>query len=385
MAEQAFLKLPQRVYLGEGLLDNLGTFLKTRENTNVLLLTDQGLLKTGLVQPLKDYFKENNIQYQIEAEIKPEPSYVQVDELFQKVSKFEFDTIIAIGGGSVMDAAKLISLLLHTKLSVKDLIDDPTQAQKHCATVFIPTTAGTGSEATINAIVGIPEKQVKFGIVSDAMLPDLVLLDVDNVKNLPKAILASSAIDALSHCVECFTAKNATIMSDGVALLGAKLIFKNILKAYQDPSDIMAREALQLGAFYGGVAITASGTNIVHALSYPLGGKFHIAHGVSNAILFKAGMETNKPVIKDRLAVLYDNIWSDEGGKTTDEKADFVIDKIAQVVKDTKIPTDLKKFGVKSSDLDFLVDSALEQKRLLSHNMKKLSRADVVNVYKSVM
>lgn len=385
MAEQAFLKLPQRVYLGEGLLDNLGTFLKTRENTNVLLLTDQGLLKTGLVQPLKDYFKENNIQYQIEAEIKPEPSYVQVNELFQKVSKFEFDTIIAIGGGSVMDAAKLISLLLHTKLSVKDLIDDPTQAQKHCATVFIPTTAGTGSEATINAIVGIPEKQVKFGIVSDAMLPDLVLLDVDNVKNLPKAILASSAIDALSHCVECFTAKNATIMSDGVALLGAKLIFKNILKAYQDPSDIMAREALQLGAFYGGVAITASGTNIVHALSYPLGGKFHIAHGVSNAILFKAGMETNKPVIKDRLAVLYDNIWSDEGGKTTDEKADFVIDKIAQVVKDTKIPTDLKKFGVKSSDLDFLVDSALEQKRLLSHNMKKLSRADVVNVYKSVM
>lgn len=385
MAEQAFLKLPQRVYLGEGLLDNLGTFLKTRENTNVLLLTDQGLLKTGLVQPLKDYFKENNIQYQIEAEIRPEPSYVQVDELFQKVSKFEFDTIIAIGGGSVMDAAKLISLLLHTKLSVKNLIDDPTQAKKHCATVFIPTTAGTGSEATINAIVGIPEKQVKFGIVSDAMLPDLVLLDVDNVKNLPKAILASSAIDALSHCVECFTAKNATIMSDGVALLGAKLIFKNILKAYQDPSDIMAREALQLGAFYGGVAITASGTNIVHALSYPLGGKFHIAHGVSNAILFKAGMETNKPVIKDRLAVLYDNIWSDEGGKTTDEKADFVIDKIAQVVKDTKIPTDLKKFGVKSSDLDFLVDSALEQKRLLSHNMKKLSRADVVNVYKSVM
>lgn len=385
MAEQAFLKLPQRVYLGEGLLDNLGTFLKTRENTNVLLLTDQGLLKTGLVQPLKYYFKENNIQYQIEAEIKPEPSYVQIDELFQKVSKFEFDTIIAIGGGSVMDAAKLISLLLHTKLSVKDLIDDPTQAQKHCATVFIPTTAGTGSEATINAIVGIPEKQVKFGIVSDAMLPDLVLLDVDNVKNLPKGILASSAIDALSHCVECFTAKNATIMSDGVALLGAKLIFKNILKAYQDPSDVMAREALQLGAFYGGVAITASGTNIVHALSYPLGGKFHIAHGVSNAILFKAGMETNKPVIKDRLAVLYDNIWSDEGGKTTDEKADFVIDKIAQVVKDTKIPTDLKKFGVKSSDLDFLVDSALEQKRLLSHNMKKLSRADVVNVYKSVM
>lgn len=385
MAETAFLKLPQRVYLGKGLLDDLGAFLKMRKNTNVLLFTDEGLLKAGLVQPLKDYLEENKIQYHIEAEIKPEPSYVQVDELFQKVSKFEFSTIIAIGGGSVMDAAKLISLLLHTKISVKDLINNPTKAQKHCATVFIPTTAGTGSEATINAIVSIPEKQVKFGIVSEAMLPDLVLLDVNNVKNLPKAILASSAIDALSHCIECFTAKNATIMSNGVALLGAKLIFKNVIQAYQNPSDIKAREALQLGAFYGGVAITASGTNIVHALSYPLGGKFHIAHGVANAILFKAGMETNKPAIKNRLAILCDNIWPEEGSKTTDEKADFVIDKIAQVVKDTEIPTDLRKFGVKNSDLNFLTNSALEQKRLLSHNMKKLSRADVLNVYKSVM
>lgn len=385
MAETAFLKLPQRVYLGKGLLDDLGGFLKTRKNTNVLLFTDEGLLKAGLVQPLKDYLEENKIQYHIEAEIKPEPSYVQVDELFQKVSKFEFSTIIAIGGGSVMDAAKLISLLLHTKISVKDLINNPTKAQKHCATVFIPTTAGTGSEATINAIVSIPEKKVKFGIVSEAMLPDLVLLDVNNVKNLPKAILASSAIDALSHCIECFTAKNATIMSNGVALLGAKLIFKNVIQAYQNPSDIKAREALQLGAFYGGVAITASGTNIVHALSYPLGGKFHIAHGVANAILFKAGMETNKPAIKNRLAILCDNIWPEVGSKTTDEKADFVIDKIAQVVKDTEIPTDLRKFGVKNSDLNFLTNSALEQKRLLSHNMKKLSRADVLNVYKSVM
>ena len=212
------------------------------------------------------------------------------------------------------------------------------------------------------------------------MLPDLVLLDVDNVKNLPKPILASSAMDALSHCVECYTAKNATVMSDGVALLGAKLIFKNIVKAYKDPRDAKAREALQLGAFYGGVAITASGTNIVHALSYPLGGKFHIAHGVSNAILFKACMET-----KSRLAELCDNIWPEEGSKTVDKKADFVIDKIADIVKETEIPTNLKKFGVKDSDLDFLVDSAMEQKRLLSHNMKTLTREEIANIYKSVM
>ena len=385
MAVQAFLKLPQRVYLGENLLGKIGEFLATKENKRVMVFTDPGLVKAGLVKPLEDYLNESEIDYKVETDLKPEPSYTEVDELLNKVSKFDFDTIIAIGGGSVMDAAKLVSLLKGTNNSVKSLINDASTATKQCSTIFIPTTAGTGSESTINAIVLIPEKQVKFGIVSDAMLPDLVLLDVDNVRNLPKPILASSAMDALSHCVECYTAKNATVMSDGVAFMGAKLIFRNIVRAYQNSDDVEAREALQLGAFYGGVAITASGTNIVHALSYPLGGKFHIAHGVSNAILFKAGMEMNKDAIKGRLASLCDIVWPEEGNKSIDEKADFVIDKIAEIVRDVEIPTDLKKFGVKNSDLDFLVDSALEQKRLLSHNMKKLTREDVVKVYKSVM
>ena len=385
MAVQAFLKLPQRVYLGENLLGKIGEFLATKENKRVMVFTDPGLVKAGLVKPLEDYLNESEIDYKVETDLKPEPSYTEVDELLNKVSKFDFDTIIAIGGGSVMDAAKLVSLLKGTNNSVKSLINDASTATKQCSTIFIPTTAGTGSESTINAIVLIPEKQVKFGIVSDAMLPDLVLLDVDNVRNLPKPILASSAMDALSHCVECYTAKNATVMSDGVASMGAKLIFRNIVRAYQNSDDVEAREALQLGAFYGGVAITASGTNIVHALSYPLGGKFHIAHGVSNAILFKAGMEMNKDAIKGRLASLCDIVWPEEGNKSIDEKADFVIDKIAEIVRDVEIPTDLKKFGVKNSDLDFLVDSALEQKRLLSHNMKKLTREDVVKVYKSVM
>lgn len=385
MALQAFLKLPQRVYLGENLLSQIGTFISTKKNQKVMVFTDPGLVKAGLVKPLEDYLKDSRIDYQVETDLKPEPSYIEVNNLLDRVTKFDFDTIIAIGGGSVMDAAKLVSLLKGTGKSVKDLISDPNKAAKQCSTIFIPTTAGTGSESTINAIVLIPEKQVKFGIVSDAMLPDLVLLDVDNIKNLPKPILASSAIDALSHCVECYTAKNATVMSNGVASMGAKLIFKNIVNAYKNPEDIKAREALQLGAFYGGVAITASGTNIVHALSYPLGGKFHIAHGVSNAILFRAGMEMNKSAIKEKLASLCDIVWPEEGNKSIEEKADFVINKITEIVKEVEIPTDLKKFGVKASDLDFLVDSALEQKRLLSHNMKQLTRKDVEKVYQSVM
>ncbi|MBW9301011.1 iron-containing alcohol dehydrogenase [Pediococcus acidilactici] len=383
--ETATLKMPQRIYLGDNLLNELSSFIKGLDNQKVLIFTDKGLLDSGLVDPIINKFKKEHIIYEVENEIKPEPTYIQVDELKKKVSKFDFGSIVAIGGGSVMDAAKLISLIYKTNLSIKDLIDGTSKPQKHCETILIPTTTGTGSEATINAIVTIPEKEVKFGIVSDEMLPDLVLLDTNNVKNLPKAILAASAVDALSHCVECYTSKNATPLSNGFAALGAKYIFENILEAYRNENNIEARRSLLLGAFYGGVAITASGTTAVHALSYPLGGKFHIAHGVSNAILFKEVMKVNKPDIKDQLASLCDFIYPELKNKDADEKADIMLRKINQIVTDVEIPTNLTNYGVTADDLDFLVNAALQQTRLLEHNRRALTKVEIENIYKSIL
>lgn len=385
MTTSAFLKMPSSIYAGTHLTEHLGELIKLQTNQNVLLFTDKGIEANHLVDPLTAYFKAEGIAYEIEDEIKPEPSYVQVDELLHKVSQYDFGVIVAIGGGSVMDAAKLISLLRGADYTIQDLIKDASIAKKQVPSVMIPTTTGTGSEATINAIVTIPEKQVKFGIVSGSMLPDLVLLDVNNVRKLPKSILAASAVDALSHCVECYTSKNATTFSNDIAAIGARYIFQNIVAAYSEPDNIDAREALLMGAFYGGVAITASGTTAVHALSYPLGGKFHIAHGVSNAILFKQVMSFNKDAITPQLASLADFVFADNHLATADEKADFMIDKIAEIVKAVDIPTDLKQFGVKMADLDFLIDSALQQTRLLDHNMKVLTRADVEQIYRSVL
>lgn len=385
LENSAFLRMPKNIYAGENLTSHLGELINQQNNKKVLLFTDKGIESNHLVEPIEAYFKQNNIDYQIEDEIKPEPSYIQVDELLKKVELFGFGVIVAIGGGSVMDAAKLISLLAGSDYSVQDLIKDPKVAKKQCATVMIPTTTGTGSEATINAIVTIPEKQVKFGIVSSEMLPDLVLLDVNNVKKLPKSILAASAVDALSHCVECYTSKNATTFSNDIAAIGARYLFQNIIAAYEDENNIAARRNLLIGAFYGGVAITASGTTAVHALSYPLGGKFHIAHGVSNAILFKPVMEFNKDAITGDLAELADFVYPDNAQVSDLDKADFIIAKIAEVVEKVNIPTDLKQFGVKDTDLDFLVTSALEQTRLLDHNKKILTKTDVEKIYSELL
>ena len=284
-----------------------------------------------------------------------------------------------------MDAAKLASVLKGAPYTIKDLLNDPTQAEKKVKTVMIPTTCGTGSEATCNAIVAIPEEKSKKGIVNDNMIPDYVILDAQMIAKLPKAIVAATGVDALAHVVECFTSKKATPFSDCYALEGAKLIFANIREAYNNPDNMDAKNKMLIGAYYGGIAITGSGTTAVHALSYPLGGKFHIAHGVSNAILFAHVMKFNKDACAERLAVLCDAINPAYAEKTVEDKADYVIDQIADIVKVTNIPTDLTQYGVTMDDLDFLVTAGSQQQRLLVNNMKELSLDDIRNIYLKVV
>ena len=284
-----------------------------------------------------------------------------------------------------MDTAKLCCVLKGADYTIKDLLKDPTIAKKQVKTVMIPSTCGTGSEATCNSIVAIPEESSKKGIVNDEMISDYVILDGAMIARLPKAIVAATGVDALAHVVECFTSKKATPLSDTYAMAGAKLIFANIREAYNNPDNKAAKNDMMLGAFYGGVAITASGTTAVHALSYPLGGKYHIAHGVSNAILFAHVMEFNKDACEDRLAILCDAICPEMANKTVAEKAQHVIDEIVDIVKVTNIPTDLKQYGVKPEDIDFLVDAGSKQTRLLVNNMKELSLDDIRSLYLKVL
>ena len=235
-----------------------------------------------------------------------EPSDDMAEAMYKDI-KGDHKRVIAIGGGTVIDISKLFAL--KTVSPILDLYDGKTEIVKDKELVLVPTTCGTGSEATCNAIVAIPEESVKKGIVNDAMIPDYAVLDPLTIRHLPKSIVAATGVDALAHVVECYTSLKATDFSNMFAMTGAKLIFKNLVRAYEDPDDMEAKTAMMLGAFYGGVAITASGTTAVHALSYPLGGKFHIAHGVSNAILFAPVMRCNRPACEKELAQLCDAVY----------------------------------------------------------------------------
>lgn len=379
------IRIPSCIHGGESCVEKVREIIARERAEKILVFTDKGIRSTGIADILTRILEGSGTEYRIFDDLIPEPSYQDVERVVKETENFRGDLIIAIGGGSVMDTAKLCSVLKDAEYTVKDLLDDPAIAKKQIKTVMIPTTCGTGAEATCNAIVAVPEEQSKKGIVNDNMIPDYVLLDAQMIRRLPRSIVAATGVDALAHVVECYTSKKATPFSDTYAMEGAKLLFHNIRAAFAEQDNMEAKNSMLLGAFYGGVAITGSGTTAVHALSYPLGGRYHIAHGVSNAILFAHVMEFNKDACSRRLASLCDGVFPELAGRTEEEKAQYMIDQIADIVKATEIPTDLSTFGVKMEDLDFLVDAGSRQQRLLVNNMKELSLDDIRNIYLKVL
>ena len=283
-----------------------------------------------------------------------------------------------------MDTAKLVSVL-PPGLTVRDLLEDSSKAVKQMKTLMIPTTAGTGAEATPNAIVAVPEKELKVGIVNEAMVADYVILDVSMVEKLPPKIAASTGLDALAHAIECFTSKKANPISDTFALRALEMLMMNLEAACGEPADLHAREQILLASFYAGVAITASGTTAVHALSYPLGGKYHIPHGVSNAIMLAPVMRFNEPDCRELLAAAYDRIADDGAAMTEEEKSGNLIKKLCRMVEVLEIPASLSVYGVSRDDLDVLVDAGMQVQRLLVNNRRTVTEEDARKLYLEVL
>lgn len=381
------LKMPHAVYGGNNAIDKITQILKIENVHRVAMFTDKGIQTSGLFTLPESAVKAAGVDYYVLDEIPAEPTYTAVQNLVDEFKASGADMIVACGGGSVMDAAKLASVLVTNEYGVKELLDDPSRARKCVPILLIPTTAGTGAEVTPNAIVAVPEKELKVGIVNENMIADYVILDARMIKNLPRPIAAATGVDALAHCIECFTSNKANPFSDLYALEGLDLILNNIEKACDDPEAMDAKNKMQIAAYYGGLAITASGTTAVHALSYPLGGKYHIAHGVSNAILLAPVMRFNAPVCEERLAQAYDRCCHEElkTCHTPQEKANWVITRLENIVRHLDIPTSLKEFGVPREDLDALVEAGMQVQRLLVNNMRTVTAEDARNLYLQIM
>lgn len=384
MGKESILKMPMAVYSGEGALRHIKTIMEGRVK-KAAVFTDSGIEKAGILELPLHYVKESGTDFEVISQIPPEPTYIQAQEVIGRFRETGADFIIAVGGGSVMDLAKLASVLASGEHTVQELLDNPALAKKQVKTLMIPTTAGTGSEATPNSIVAVPEKELKVGIVNEGMIADYVILDACMIKNLPPKIAAATGVDALAHAVECFTSKKANPFSDLFALEALELILNNIEAACGGPDQMEAKNAMMTAAFYAGVAITASGTTAVHALSYPLGGKYHIPHGVSNAMLLVPVMKFNEPACRELFIKAYDRIAGNRGEKTGEEKSGWIIRRMEEIVEHLEIPTSLKEYGVGEEDLEELAASGMEVTRLLVNNRREVTLEDAKNIYLQIL
>lgn len=389
MIKECNLKLPQAVYSGEGALSRLKEVLESLKSKNslcVAVFSDKGIIGAGLLELPLAIIMETGAKAVIIDDLPAEPSCDQAQKVIDEFKKTAADVIVAVGGGSVMDIAKLASILAAGEYGVRDLLENPLLGKKCVPSVMIPTTAGTGSEATPNSIVAVPEKELKVGIVNPAMIADTVILDARMIAGMPRSIAAATGVDALCHAIECYTSNKANPFSDTFALEALDLIINHIIEACDNPDALVAKNNMLIASFYAGIAITASGTTAVHALSYPLGGKYHIAHGVSNAMLLVPVMKFNEAVCRSRFASAYDRVCHEGSRSLSDEeKSAWIIRKLDVIVNHLNIPTSLKELGVPEEDLEQLVSAGMEVQRLLVNNMREVKPEDARALYLEVM
>lgn len=387
MLTQYQLKMPRAVYCGADVLSKITEIIRETGAKKLIILTDRGIRAAGLLSLVEDAVRASGAAYAVLDGIEAEPTYMAVQGIIDQCRQIGADMVLACGGGSVMDTAKLASVLMTDDYDIRDLLDAPGRARKCMPSILVPTTAGTGSEATPNAIVAVPEKMLKVGIVNDSMIADYAVLDARMIRNLPRSIAAATGVDALAHAIECYTSNKANPISDTFALEALDMILSNIEAACDGADQMEAKSSMLLAAFYAGVAITASGTTAVHALSYPLGGKYHIAHGVSNAMLLVPVMKFNEPYCRERLAKAYDRCCHDESRcQSAEEKSAWIIRRLDEIVRHLDIPTSLSRdFHVPREDLDGLVEAGMQVKRLLNNNIRNLTAEDARKIYLEVL
>ena len=316
----------------------------------------------------------------IDISIRTEPTFSSFQKVLETARGQKVDAVVGIGGGSSMDVAKLVAAQLNNNQSLEEILGIGNLKQRTTYLACLPTTAGTGSEVSPNAILLDESDNLKKGVVSPYLIPDAAYVDPQLTMSVPPEVTAATGLDALTHCIEAYANKFAHPMIDIYALEGIRLISANLKRTVDDGSDIHAREKLALGSLYGGLCLGPVNTGAVHALSYPLGGGFHIAHGLSNAVLLPYVMKFNAPAALERyadiahaLGILYQ--------APVEEIALAGIEKIKELIVSCNVPLKLSDLNIPRDAIPKMAESALKVTRLLKNNLRELTLQDAIQIY----
>lgn len=379
------IKFPKQVYSGADSVEKLAEIAAAKQAKRVCLVTDKGIYNSGIAKKPIEVLEKAGLEVLVKNEVPTEPSVYELTDFYKELKEKEIDLIVAIGGGSVIDISKMTAALLTNPEFAEDIRKSEKLINDPIPMVAIPTTSGTGAETTANAIFLFPEENLKVGIVNERLLPSYVILDVTLTTGLPPKLTASTGVDALCHAMEAYISILSNPFVEMLAQKAIQLICRSIEKAFRDGSDLKAREDMQLGAFYAGLCLTTASTVAVHALSYPLGGKYHIPHGVSNAILLPHVMDLNLSCCRKEYTELAPLMVPEIEKVPKEEWPEAVVSYLYDLMKRLEIPDSLLKFGVQPEDLDYLTENAVKVERLLLKNPKKLTKEEIKMIYEKLL
>ena len=347
-------------FLGSGSSLEMCKAIQQMGIKKVLIVTDAMLTKLGVFDPVKQKLEELGIEYLVYDGVEPNPSIQQIEAGLDMYKSNQCDGLLAIGGGSSLDAAKVIAArATHPKKTIRKM-DGLFKLRGGIDPLFvIPTTAGTGSEVTIAAVVSDPDNKRKFAIMDPKLMPEMCALDGTLQTGLPPHITAATGMDAMTHAVEAFISRNALPYTDRQALAAVKLIVENLPKVMADGNDLEARSNMAIASFYAGLAFTAAGVGYVHAIAHNFGAYYHTPHGLANAIVLPYVLDFSKPACTDRLAILARTAGLDTGGLSDEQLADEFIAHIRKMCSDFDIPNKLD--ALKQEDIPGIAKAACKE------------------------
>ncbi len=364
------LRMPE-LKAGRGALATLVDTLTAWRVERLLVVTSPELVSCGVLHQLLTALEASPLLKAFYFDqVTPDPSFELVEKLVAFGRENKVDCVLALGGGSPIDAAKVAAALIDSEQNVKNIVG--TNLVTHVLPLIaIPTTAGTGSEVTPVAILTDTEDQIKKGVVSEKLIPRLAILDPDLTLKLPKGQTAFTGLDALSHAVEAFNSKKATALSDFYAQTAMELIMAHLRRAYADGHDVEARAAMQLAAYYAGIAFANAGVTAAHAFAYPLGARYHLPHGLAVILMLPAVLEYNQVGQEARFHELATILTGNpEAG------AEEVVPCLVKLCRDMGIQLGLSHSGIEEAALKEMAESVLTITRILDNNPRPIERLD---------
>ena len=368
-----------------GSTGKIGSIMKDMGCNHVALVTDKTILKLGLADAALEGLKKAGIDVLIIDDVVADPPVPMVLGAVEQARKAGIDGVLSVGGGSSLDTAKLIAVLVTSQQPIEDMYGIGLVKGERLPLVVAPTTAGTGSEVTPISIV-TTEDHEKKGIVARQLLPDWAVLDAELTVGLPAHVTAATGIDAMVHAIEAFTSKHKkNIVSDTLARQALSLLGANIETACHDGQDRDARSNMLLGSMLAGMAFANAPVAAVHALAYPLGGHFHVPHGLSNALVLPHVLSYNMADALDEYAELAGLIFEDLAGKGGVERAEALPDRFLELGPKLGMKNRLSDVGVNHNHLPMLAEDAMKQTRLLVNNPREMTYEGALDIYQKAL